>query len=112
MKIYQSISALFSPERTISGQSPPAPAATSSILEPPAPNPVVDVNIPLVFPTGDELDLEDEFMDPEESKVDPKRKFQGEDGPIPDLEKLLAMADVVIAQEKGQAGSDAKKVKA
>ena len=51
-------------------------------------------------------------MELDDGKADPKRKFQSGDGPIPPLEKLLAMADVVIAKEKEEESSSAKKIKA
>ena len=55
-------------------------------------------------------------MDSGHAKNEPKRKHKEGEGPIPSLEKLMAMADVCIAQsaaeEKDEEGSSAKKIKA
>ena len=50
------------------------------------------------------------------AKNEPKRKHEDGEGPIPSLEKLMAMADVRLArsaaEEKEEEGNSAKKIKA
>ena len=83
----------------------------------PAPTAVQPVNLDfasVAVPGGDGKELED-GMEVDAATRDAKRKLEDDEGPIPSIERLSAMADVCMAQgeskSKEEEGSSAKKGK-